>query len=83
MNTNPKRTKLFIGLAIGIIALLLIISIGQIIAISNQTKENRRLEQEITRLDNLVKYHENQQGLDNLEKDDKDIDNEIVLGGEQ
>lgn len=82
MERNTRKNKLFISIAISIIAILLLVSVVQIIFINKQTKTKQRLEQEITRLENANKFYENQNKKDDS-MDDKNIDNEIVLGGEQ
>ena len=82
MEKNTRKNKLFISIAISIIAILLLISVVQIIFINKQTRTKQRLEQEITRLENANNYYKNQAGQ-NGEVDDKNIDNEITTGGEQ
>ena len=79
---QTKKTKLFIFLAIMIIALLLIISIAQIVSINSKQREidNQRLE--IDRLNNELNYYENQKtdNNDDITYDDKNGDIEIIIG---
>lgn len=79
---QTKKTKLFIFLAIAIIALLLIISIAQIVSINSKQREidNQRLE--IDRLNNELNYYENQKtdNNDDITYDDKNGDIEIIIG---
>ncbi len=68
--TKAKRTKLFIILAVCIIALLLIISVAQIVSINNKERELNRQQTEIDRLTNELNYYENQSNANsNVEED--------------
>ena len=79
---QTKKAKFFIFLAIAIIALLLIISIAQIVSINSKQREidNQRLE--IDRLNNELNYYENQKtdNNDDITYDDKNGDIEIIIG---
>ncbi len=79
---QTKKTKLFIFLAIAIIALLLIISIAQIVSINSKQREIDNQHLEIDRLNNELNYYENQKtdNNDDITYDDKNGDIEIIIG---
>lgn len=79
---QTKKTKLFIFLAIMIIALLLIISIAQIVSINSKQREIDSQRLEIDRLNNELNYYENQKtdNNDDITYDDKNGDIEIIIG---
>ncbi len=79
---QTKKTKLFIFLAIAIIALLLIISIAQIVSINSKQREIDSQRLEIDRLNNELNYYENQKtdNNDDITYDDKNGDIEIIIG---
>ena len=78
--SQTKKTKLFIFLAIAIIALLLIISIAQIVSINNKQREIDSQRLEIDRLNSELNYYENQKSdnIDDPTYDDKNGDVEIT-----
>ncbi len=78
--SQTKKTKLFIFLAIAIIALLLIISIAQIVSINNKQREIDSQRLEIDRLNSELNYYENQKSdnIDDPTYDDKNGDVEII-----
>ena len=80
--SQTKKTKLFIFLAIMIIALLLIISIAQIVSINSKQREIDSQRLEIDRLNNELNYYENQKtdNNDDITYDDKNGDIEIIIG---
>ncbi len=75
MPKSTKQIKLFIFLAIALIALLLFISIVQIISINSKQQEIARQKAEIDRLNNELGYYQS--------NEDKNIDNEIIIDGER
>ena len=79
---QTKKTKLFIFLAIAIIALLLIISNAQIVSINSKQREIDSQRLEIDRLNNELNYYENQKtdNNDDITYDDKNGDIEIIIG---
>lgn len=79
---QTKKTKLFIFLAIAIIALLLIISIAQIVSINSKQREIDSQRLEIDKLNNELNYYENQKtdNNDDITYDDKNGDIEIIIG---
>ena len=79
---QTKKTKLFIFLATAIIALLLIISIAQIVSINSKQREIDSQRLEIDRLNNELNYYENQKtdNNDDITYDDKNGDIEIIIG---
>lgn len=77
MKMSKARIKLISALAILLVVALFVVVIFQLVSISQKKNELALKQAEIDRIQQELAYYENQKSED---KDDKESDNNIVLG---